>query len=83
MANFSTKDIYIAATLIAIGHTNYSVKKEGNVAFFIFENDGNIEDRIWETAISVDADEYYSENYEVVPKKLYNAFKELKGRLYN
>jgi hypothetical protein len=72
--SYSTKDIYIASTLIASGYTRYDLIKKGRVFYFnFFDEDGNIR---------LQADEYWSGNNLVSPKALFSAFKELKSRIY-
>ena len=35
--NYSTKDVYLAATLIALGNTWYSLDREDKVYYFVFD----------------------------------------------
>ena len=73
-SDFSTKDIYLAATLLTIGYSYYTLKKEDRIFYFIFDNpDGKIE---------LQVDEYWAGNILVDPKALFNSFRELKGRMY-
>lgn len=74
MEQFSTKDIYLASFLLASGYKRYSLRREGRIAWFDFEDDDN--------KLKLDVDEYWSSNCLVDPKELFNSFKELKNRIY-
>ena len=81
---YRTKDVYIAATLIALGNNNYRIERNGKQCFFIFTNDntdhpdglGPIE------FIEIQVEQYWTGNLLIDPKSLFNAFKELKNRMY-
>lgn len=74
MNDYSTKDIYIASTLIATGYTNYNLIRDGKIVYFNFLNDDD--------HIEFQVGEYWSGNILVDPKALFSAFKELKSRIY-
>lgn len=74
MEEFSTKDIYLASFLLATGYKRYSLRKEGRIAWFDFESDDD--------KMRLHIDEYWASNCLVDPKELFNAFKELKNRIY-
>ena len=74
---FSTKDIYLAATLIARGNTWYELKKRGKVFYFCFDKRQNQE------KIGLEADNYWARNILLEPRALFEAMKELKSRMYN
>ena len=78
MDTFSTKDIYLASSLIAVGHTSYTIEKKDKIALFTFKPMDTPE----ETALGVDVDKYWQGNLSVDPKSLFNCFKELKNRIY-
>lgn len=73
MDTYSTKDIYIASTLIVLGHQRYDLIKNGRIFYFEFDDDGKIPEEV---------DEYWAGNLLVDPKALFTAFKELKTRMY-
>ena len=73
MNTYSTKDIYIASTLIALGHQRYDLIKNGRIFYFEFDDDGKI---------PLEVDEYWAGNLLIDPKSLFTAWKELKTRMY-
>jgi rubredoxin len=81
---YSTKDIYLASTLIAIGYKWYRIEKNGRQCYFIFDISsvdppkGTSPNTFFETEV----DDYWAGNLLVDPKQLFNAFKELKARIY-
>lgn len=78
MQTYRTADTQIASYLIASGFENYSLEREGNKIFFIFEdNDKKTPFNIFEKEVS----EYWSNNTTIEPKKLFNAYKEIKTRI--
>jgi len=72
---YSTKDIYLAATLIAIGNFKYSLNKQGKIFFFVFDDP--------DSKIKSEVDKYWSKELMVDPRLLFNALKELKTRMYS
>lgn len=74
MNTYSTKDIYIASTLIASGYTNYDLERKGRIFYFNFLDEDN--------KIEVEVEDYWIGNSLVDPKALFSAFKELKSRIY-
>ena len=79
MAEYRTTDIYIASYLLASGFERYRIEKSGSQSIFVFEdNDAPIK-HIFE----LEVDEYYANNVSLPPKKLFNAYKELKSRIFN
>jgi hypothetical protein len=73
MNTYSTKDIYIASTLIALGHQRYDLIKNGRIFYFEFDDDGKI---------PLEVDGYWAGNLLIDPKSLFTAWKELKTRMY-
>lgn len=81
---YKTKDVYIASTLIAIGFNNYKIERNGRQCFFIFSSDntdhpdglGPID------YLEIQVEKYWNGSLLVDPKSLFNAFKELKTRMF-
>lgn len=71
---YSTKDVYLASTIIASGFRLLDIVRNERQCTFIFESTADLE--------NVVAD-YWSGNLRTDPKFLFNAFKELKNRMYN
>ncbi len=78
MQSYKVRDTQIASYLIALGFENYSLEKEGNRACFIFKLlDENSPLNVFETRIN----DYYANNVKIEPKKLFNAYREVKSRI--
>jgi len=71
---FKTKDIYLASTLVALGFKYFLTKKEKQF-FFSFEDNE-------EEMLHVEIANYWDKNLEIDAITLFNAFKELKSRMY-
>lgn len=71
---YSTRDIYLASSLITYGFTTYSMKKQGKDFYFFFYDDpldiAKVVDAFWQSKLSLPA------------LSLYNNFKMLKNRIY-
>jgi hypothetical protein len=84
ISEYKTKDVYIASTLIARGLKQYRIERNGRQCFFIFSPE--IEDTPTGfspvTFLEMEIEQYWSGNLLVDPKELFNAFKELKNRMY-
>lgn len=78
MQTYRTSDIQIASYLIASGFEQYFVTKERNVVYFTFESD---ESEIPDNVFQLEVDQYYANNSLIPPKKLFNAYRELKARI--
>lgn len=80
MNDYSTTDIYLAATLSALDYSLEEITHEGSKFIFHFcqtiSNDPSI-------PISVDADQYWTGNLLVDPKRLFSEFKQIKARMYD
>lgn len=74
MQTYSTKDIYIASTLIALGHQRYDLIKNGRIFYFEFDDENG--------EIPLEVDEYWAGNLLLDPKSIFTAWKELKTRMY-
>ena len=77
MQTYRTADTQIASYLIASGFENYSLEKEGNKIYFIFEHDEKNPTNI----IEIEVANYWSNNVTIEPKKLFNAYREIKTRI--
>jgi hypothetical protein len=75
--HFITKDIYLASTLIATGNTWYSLEKQGKIFYFTFDKRQSQEN------IEAEVDNYWARNLLVDPRALFDAFQELKTRMYS
>lgn len=80
---FKTTDIYLAATLLAV---SFPIRKTSNVDgkvtfFFGYEREPMIGGDNWTIDYAVKA--YWDKTLEISPLILFNAFKELKNRIYN
>lgn len=73
---YETKDLYLAAYLISIGYTRYSLEKFERQFLFSFYENKNQEQ------IEIDVAKYWDESIKVSPKQLFNGLKELKYRMY-
>lgn len=81
---YSTKDIYLASTLIALGYKWYRIEKNGRQCYFIFDA-GSVDPPKGtspKALLELEVDNYWGGNLSVDPKELFNAFKELKARIY-
>jgi hypothetical protein len=80
MENYSTRDIYIAATLLTLGHSmiNVDFQVEGlhgrPVGYFNFANTPELKDN---------ENKYLCGNLRVEPKALFTSLKALKGMVNN
>ncbi len=81
---YSTKDIYLASTLIALGYKWYRIEKNGRQCYFIFDaaNVDSPPETPPKVSLESEIDNYWAGNLLVDPKELFNAFKELKARIY-
>jgi hypothetical protein len=70
--DFRTKDIYLASALITSGY-DYLLRKEGIQFSFCFIDKKD--------AIQIDVDNYWNGNLLLDPKKVFDAFKQLKTRI--
>lgn len=72
---YSTKDVYLTATLLACDCDIQSMKKDGKqFTFFITSENGNVQefvDKFWAGELPIDA------------KKLFNSYREMRARMYN
>jgi ubiquinone biosynthesis protein COQ9 len=74
-AEYLTKDIYVASTLIASGLFNLlDIRKKEKQFTFVFLFDPMIE-----TFVA----KYWNDELEVKAHKLFTSFKDLKNRMYN
>lgn len=74
---YKTKDLYLASFLLASGFENYTIEKENKIVYFIFEPNDDDPKKI----INIEIDNYWQNNSLVNPKKLFNAYKELRLRI--
>lgn len=71
---FKTKDFYLACFLKTKDIKLIKTSKEGNISFFYFENEGNIEELITS---------FYGDNEMVPANKFINAIRDLKALIHN
>lgn len=71
---YSTKDIYLASTIIAIDIPLLDLVKNEKQFTFIFAKTKDLDVVVFD---------YWGGVLSVEPKRLFNAFKELKNRMYN
>ena len=83
MEFYKTKDIYLASTLLSLDFHIEKTTKEGGRTFFYFRLER--EPFILGDNFSIDkaVKQYWDKTLEVSPLTLFNAFKELKNRIYN
>jgi len=74
--SYVTKDVYVASYLIAIGYKRYTLSQYEKQFTFNFTIDTSLE------ALEMEVDNYWGENTSVDAKRLFNAFKELKNRMF-
>lgn len=77
-AMYRTSDIYIASYLLASGYEDYTIEPDGKKYFFMFTTHNTPSEYVFD----VEVDQYFSNNVKIEPKKLFNAYKELKGRIF-
>jgi hypothetical protein len=85
ISEYKTKDIYLASTLIAFGYKSYRIEKNGRQCFFIFDPAMyNLAPKDYDPLafLEIQVDEYWGGNLLLDPKEVFNAFKELKSRMY-
>lgn len=78
MNDYSTTDIYLAATLSALDFVLEEITQDGNKFVFHFRDDSSLE-----KIISTEATEYWTGNLLVDPKRLFSEFREIKARMYD
>lgn len=76
-AQLRTKDLYLASYFVAIGE-KYSIEKDGKTVYFVFENNKAPTENIYK----IEEEKYWNDNALVSPKALFNAYKELRSRIY-
>lgn len=83
MEIYKTKDIYLASTLLALEFPIDKTTKEGNQTFFHFRI--KREPFIVGDSFTIDKaiKAYWDKTIKINPLSLFNAFKELKNRIYN
>ena len=78
MNDYNTTDIYLASTLSALDYTLEDITQEGGKFIYHFsDNDPK------GPPIESDADQYWTGNLLINPKKLFTEFKEIKARMYD
>lgn len=84
ISEYKTKDVYIASMLIARGYKQYRIERNGRQCFFIFYPEKeDVPDSFNPVSFLEDeVNQYWNGNLLVDPKELFNAFKELKNRMY-
>lgn len=80
MNDYTTTDIYLAATLSALNYVLDEITQEGSKFVFHFQTP---EDAPTKNIISIEAEEYWTGNILVDPKKVFSEFKEIKSRMYD
>lgn len=73
---YKTKDLFLASYFLANGYDSYSLEKIGTVIYFTFSAPkGKKVDFVKEE------DKYWQNDVLIEPKKLFAAYKELRGRI--
>ena len=80
---YITTDIYLATTLSALDFTLEKITQQDNKFQFHFVKSFNNDDNLPPVPISIEADQYWTDNLLVNPKKLFSEFKEIKTRMYD
>lgn len=82
MNEYSTKDIYLATTLLALDFPLLRIDKDNKIFYFIFGNERTphiIGDTLTPEKV---VEAYWIDGVDISPKKLFTAFKEIKNRMY-
>ncbi len=80
MNDYTTTDIYLAATLSALDYILAEITQEETKFVFHFDKPDSKDPPF---AVAVDADQYWTGNLLVDPKRLFSEFKEIKARMYD
>ena len=80
MNDYTTTDIYLASTLSALDYQLEEITQDGSKFIFHFDK---VNKKTALDTVSLDADEYWTGNLLVDPKKLFTEFKEIKARMYD
>lgn len=80
MNDYLTTDIYLASTLSALDYILEEITQEDNKFVFHFSK---LEKSLPPFPVDVDADQYWTGNLLVDPKRLFSEFKEIKARMYD
>jgi len=79
---YITKDIYLAATLSSLDYILEEITQENSTFFFHFVNSKPLPNsKIQE--VEFEAEEYWTNNLLADPKKVFEAFKNIKARMYD
>lgn len=78
LRTYRTSDTYIASYLLALGYENYHALKDGKVIYFVFEED---DEKAPKNVFELEVEQYYQNNSLLSPKKLFNAYTEIKTRI--
>lgn len=78
---YSTTDIYLAATLQCEGFPLEDITKDGNKYIFNFHRE--VDEKTGFPVLDIKVEEYWQGNILCEPKKLFSAFKEIKARMYD
>jgi hypothetical protein len=78
MNDYTTTDIYLAATLSALDYILLDITQEENKFIFHFEKESKSD-----PDANINADQYWTGNLLVDPKTLFSKFKEIKARMYD
>ena len=81
MNDYITTDIYLAATLSALDFVLEEITEEGNKFLFHFINPQDPKPTL--EIMDIEAEEYWTGNLLVDPKKLFSEFNEIKARMYD
>jgi hypothetical protein len=80
---YTTKDVYLASTLLALGYEKYRIERNGRQCFFIFDTEEKgLSKEISKTGLEVQVDLYWAGEVMVDAKKVFTAFRELKNRMF-
>ena len=77
---YSTQDIYLAATLSALDYYLTEINQVEGKFIFVFDK---VSKETTLDTIELDANEYWTGNILIDPKRLFSEFKSIKARMYD
>lgn len=83
---YSTKDIYLASTLLSLGFVLDHLEKKDKIFYFFFCEQIAMPDQVMnlnKDLIQKYVNDYWEGALLIDPKKLFNAFREVKARMYS
>ena len=77
---YSTQDIYLAATLSSLDYYLTEIEQDEGKFIFVFDK---VSQNTSKDTIELDADQYWTGNILIDPKRLFSEFKSIKARMYD